>query len=102
MSKSTFPALHRNDCGARLEQVQGYRIAQSKSDAIVHLERIFGQSGSYLITSPHSQLHAHQFANGGSGSLWVLGNSKDTLPDGGVSDGLSARCASLQGQSITK
>lgn len=96
MSKSTFPTLHRNDCGARFEQVQRDRHAQSKSDAIVHLERVISLSGSYFITD------VHQFANGGSGSLWALDKSKDTLPDEGVSDELSARCASLQCQSTTK
>jgi hypothetical protein len=93
MSKSTFPTLHRNDCGARFEQVQGDRQAQSKSDAIVHLERKISQSDSCLITNFHSQLDAHQFAIGGSESLWALGKSKDTLPDEGVSDELSAHCA---------
>src|SRR6266702_1065593 len=39
MSKSTLPTLHSNDCGAWSDQVQGERTAQSKSDAIVHLEQ---------------------------------------------------------------
>lgn len=36
--KAALPALHSDDCTAWLNQVQSNSAAQSKSDAIIHLE----------------------------------------------------------------
>jgi hypothetical protein len=39
VSKAAFPALHSDNCGARLDQAQRNSTAQSKSNTIIHLEQ---------------------------------------------------------------
>lgn len=86
VSKTTLPALHSNNGGASLDDVQLQRIAQTEANAVVDLKTIW--SAQHLRTT--LARHLHRSATGGPQYPWARGSGRDSIPCGGEFDERSA------------